>query len=111
MKFEKLLYSKCPKCKEHGISLLKTGRYNQPTLVCKKCGAKFKGNGFLAGVFIILTELPFIVLLLIMNRYFKIYFNNIELIIALIFPVLIAQYFLPIENIDEEINHEKNQGE
>lgn len=98
MKLEKLLYSKCPHCKKHGIPALKTARFHQPTLTCKKCGSKYKANGILSMLLII--SVPFL-LFLFSNIIFDINFNDIFIVIIMAMSIFIIEYFLPIESVDE----------
>ena len=102
MKLEKILYSKCPNCKEHGIPMFKTARFFQPTLICKKCGEKYKANGVLAVFLVILTPCVLFLFDKLVARLFRIYLNAISIAILLLIAILVIEYFLPIENIDED---------
>lgn len=96
MNINKIIYSKCPHCKQHGISLFKTGYKYNPILTCKYCGKKFKVNRVLY-LFVLLLWCIF---LGISYRLKDQFWPNIPYWISWIYsviPLLLFEYFAPLE--------------
>ena len=93
MKFEKLLYSKCPCCKEHGIRLF------------KPFGIKF-GNDFkisvITKIFAISTYILSLRFMYLVFRYLSdVSVVKITVRILFILLVLFVEYFLPVKHVDD----------
>ena len=99
-KSHKILYSKCPSCKKHGLKAFnKMAGMHNPILTCKYCGKKFSMNMALA--IIVKIGIPVFVgiIALIFNNIIRIPFW-IYCVIGIIL-LLLFEYFAPLEEQDE----------
>ncbi len=80
-KFENLFYSKCPKCKKHGIKAFNkmAGNHN-PMLTCKYCGKKYSMNMALAIIVKVGIASVIGLIALFFNKYIKLPFGYIVLL-------------------------------
>lgn len=99
-KYNKLLYSKCPYCKQHGIKAFnKMAKMHNPTLICKYCGKKYSMNMALAIIIKIVIPALVGIVALFINNIIKIpiwIYCAIGIILLLLF-----EYFAPLEDQDE----------
>ena len=101
MNFDKLRYSKCPHCHQHGLpAFMKTVRHSGLVLTCKHCQHKF----FLSRFVYVLAVLAIavgggLISLLISSCGISVPFW-LTAIVAVVL-VLMFEYFAPLEKLDE----------
>lgn len=104
MNFRKMIYSKCPNCKEHGLSGWKmAGTVSNPTLTCKHCGKKYEFN---AGLSLIFTVAAFAGMFFLYSKVEPLFSDMPEILSSLLrflsFAIMMTviyliNYFAPLE--------------
>ena len=100
----KILFSRCPNCKKHGIRLFKTFRIRfggiKPIgLKCNNCGESFKLS-VITKVFAISVYVLFLLLMGIVFNYLSdAIMVKIIMCILFIILILVVEYFLPLKNV------------
>ena len=101
MNFDKLRYSKCPHCHQHGLpAFMKTVWHSGLALTCKHCQHKF----FLRRFVYVLAALAIAVAVALISRLISFFGIPVPLwlmAIVVIALVLMFEYFAPLEKLDE----------
>lgn len=100
LRLKKILYSKCPHCREHGIAAFgKYGKRGSRTMQCKYCNKKFKINPALGIIIIVGSMLIGIGLITLISTYLFSAPGWIGGMIAILCWML-GEYFAPLENVE-----------
>ena len=95
MDIKKILYSKCPNCKRHGIFVLKAHRTFNPVMKCEYCEKKYRMNRFNG----FLYRLIAIVFPLLVGKLVDTYIVELPIWIPIsvgIILYVLCQYFTPV---------------
>ena len=103
MEIQKIKYSKCPHCKQHGIKAFsKISHRHNPILTCKYCGKRFSVN-------IILSIFVKIAIPVFFGSITKLFFENLDedilmliLYVACVLTLFLFEYFAPLEEIPDK---------
>ena len=102
MNLDKIKYSKCPNCRQNGISaFMKLSKHHNPVLICKHCKKKYKVNFGLSLIVYLTVSIIFGFLAHFINTYIihiPLWLWGILIAISLLF----FEYFAPLEDIENE---------
>jgi len=91
-----LFYFKCKKCRDRGISLIDSLAYStNEEIKCRKCGARFKVNGFIRYFYLIFESA-----LIIISILYSFYMSNVlPLVLVIIVAIVIRARFLYVFSV------------